>query len=91
MLDRSAGARQRVEKAEVMLRRIVGPLIADDWSHVTTFGARYDLKTGAPYLLIGFDSAPPAHVKKSIPSRVPDAPDGMPVRVACGSSVRFGG
>ena len=83
--------RNEVEKAERTLRSIVAPLIAHDWSHVTTFGARYDVKTGAPYLLIGFDSAPPPRVKSGIPSRVPDKPDGMPVRVICGSRVRFGG
>jgi hypothetical protein len=91
MPDPIANIRQRVEAAERALRGIVAPLIANDWSHVTTFGARYDVKTGTPYLLVGFDSATPAQVTEGIPSRVPDSADGMPVRVTSGSRVRFGG
>ena len=91
MDSRATISRQHVEMAERALREIIAPLISDDWSHVTTFGARYDLKTGAPYLLIGFDAMPPDRVARRIPARVPDTPDGMPVRVTCGSRVRFGG
>ncbi len=80
-----------VAEAEQALRSIVAPLISDDWSRVSTFGARYDLETGEPYLLVGFTSALPAQVAEAIPSHVPEGPEGVPVRVTCRSRVRFGG
>lgn len=83
--------RERAKIAERTLRTIIAPLISDDWSHVTTFGTRYDLTTGAPYLLVGFDATTSDTVSKGIPSRVPDEPNGVPVKVTRGSRVTFGG
>jgi hypothetical protein len=90
-MNDSVASAQDVAEAEQALRSIVAPLIAGDWSRVTTFGTRYDSETGAPYLLIGFAQAPPALVADAIPSHVPDGPEGVPVRLTCRSRVRFGG